>query len=326
MTTGDPAGVGPEVALRALLESDIRERMRPLLIGDQVVLRKTAELLNLDVNFRFYKSHELAGVVVSDQPGKNVVEVLDLSLLTEPLPLSIPSPEGGRASYQYILTAIEAAIEGLVSGVVTAPINKLSLKLANVDWIGHTEIFGEKTETESYAMLMYSDKIAVGLVTCHQNLASVPTALNQERIVQVGTLLNQSLKKLGKPDPKIAVLGLNPHAGEAGLLGNEETLTISPAVQALEKTGVNCEGPIPPDTAFTVSAREKYDGFLCMYHDQGLIPFKMISFEDGVNVTMGLPFPRTSVDHGTAYDIAGRGIASITSMVNAMELCHQLSN
>jgi 4-hydroxythreonine-4-phosphate dehydrogenase len=304
LTIGDPAGIGPEVALRAALEPDIRALCRLLLVGDQIVLEDTARWL---------------GVSLAD------VEILDTKCLSSIPPLAVASRAGGEASYAAITLAIDEAIAGRVHGVVTAPINKLSLKLAGIDFPGHTEIFGERTAAAHYAMMMYSERMAVGLVTCHQSLASVPAALTVERIAEVGRLLSDAVARIRGCRPRMAVLGLNPHAGESGLFGDEESRVVVPAIQLLQAEGHLVEGPLPPDTAFTVAARDRCDAHLCLYHDQGLIPFKMISFEDGVNVTMGLPFVRTSVDHGTAFDIAGKGIAAIGSMKEAIRLAVRLA-
>jgi 4-hydroxythreonine-4-phosphate dehydrogenase len=251
--------------------------------------------------------------------------ILDTGCLSQPPPLAIASRAGGQASYAAIDLAINESLAGRVHGVVTGPINKLSLKLAGIPFPGHTEIFGERTNAPHFAMMMYSERIAVGLVTCHQSLASVPASLDTDRIFQVGRLLADSVSLIRGRPTRLAVLGLNPHAGEHGLFGREESDAVEPAILRLREAGYDVEGPLPPDTAFTPKALTRFDAHLCLYHDQGLIPFKMLSFDDGVNVTMGLPFVRTSVDHGTAFDIAGRGVAHIGSMIEAIQLAARLA-
>lgn len=305
ITIGDPAGIGPEVSIRAAREASVRAICQPVLVGDRIVLESIATRLGLSLD----------GLTVEDT-----------GFLTHVPPLAEASAECGGASYAAIIRAIDGALAGRFHGVVTAPINKVSLKKAGIDFPGHTEIFGERTAAPHFAMLMYSERLAVGLVTCHQSLTSVPGSLSTERIVEVGRLLAESVSKIRGRAPRVAVLGLNPHACESGLFGDEEARYVEPAIAQLRAEGWDVDGPLPPDTAFTPAALRRYGAHLCLYHDQGLIPFKMISFDDGVNVTMGLPFVRTSVDHGTAFDIAGKGIAQIGSMVEAIRLAAKLSN
>ncbi|MBI1290041.1 4-hydroxythreonine-4-phosphate dehydrogenase PdxA [bacterium] len=301
---GDPAGIGPEISLRAALEPDVRAACHLVLVGDRIVMEETARRLG----------RSLEGV-----------EVLDTACLDAVPPFAQASRAGGEASYAAITRAIDESIAGRFQGVVTAPINKLSLKLAGIDFPGHTEIFGERTGAPHFAMMMYSERLAVGLVTCHQSLASVPGSLTVERIAEVGRLLSEAVRRIRGHQPRLAVLGLNPHAGESGLFGDEESRVVIPAIDLLRAEGYQADGPLPPDTAFSPGALSRFDAHLCLYHDQGLIPFKMISFEDGVNVTMGLPFVRTSVDHGTAFDIAGKGVANIGSLKEAIFLAAKLA-
>lgn len=323
LTTGDPAGVGPEISLKAALIPAIRSCCRLVLVGDLCVLGEVSRRLRIH--------GKLVGVTAGDvkdssRPGgANVIEVLDCKALDAPPTPSFASPEGGRSSFRYIETAIQLAREGIFSGVVTGPINKKAFQLAGISFPGHTEVFGEYTGTDSFAMMMYSEKMAVGLVTCHQSLRSVPGDLTKERIVEVGRLLADNVARIRGSRPRVAALGLNPHAGEEGLFGDEELWIVTPAVTELRALGYDVEGPLPPDTAFTPDRLAHYGAFLCLYHDQGLIPFKMIAFDEGVNVTMGLPFPRTSVDHGTAYDIAWKGVASTSSLQEAIHLAAKLS-
>lgn len=324
LTTGDPAGIGPEISLHAAGHPAVREQVRLVLVGDAVVLEQARQWVHADLPLRIAAADGGLGPLL--EPSQvPAIDVLDLGLLSKPVPLGVAAAQGGRASYSYIQKAIDLCLEGTAQGVVTAPINKRALNLAGIDFPGHTEIFAERTRSPANAMLMYSDRLAVGLATCHQSLASVPASLTTERIVEVGQLLHAALLRIRGVAPHIAVLGLNPHAGEHGLFGDEEKRIVAPAVEALMRQGVRVTGPLPPDTAFTPAALERYDAHLCLYHDQGLIPFKMLCFDHGVNVTMGLPFPRTSVDHGTAYDLAGLGVAEVSSLLAAINLGARLT-
>jgi len=206
-------------------------------------------------------------------------------------------------------------------GIATAPINKFTLKNSNIDFNGHTEILAHHSNTSQYAMMMYGKKLSIVLVTIHIPIYDVAPGITTDKIYDKIILTNKSLReRFGIKSPKIAVCGLNPHAGEDGLFGNEESEIILPALEKARKEQIKVEGPLPPDTVFFKAKNGEYDAVLCMYHDQGLIPFKLLHFEDGVNTTLGLPFPRTSVDHGTAYDIAGKNIANHQSMVEAILL------
>ncbi len=311
---GDPSGIGPEVCLKALLDPTVDDCCDAVVIGDASVLRAEAEKLGV-----VGKLQLIVDVAELDRASGGV-SVMDLRLcLTPPGPGAF-SAATGQASLAYIERAIELARRGSFDGVVTAPISKKALDLAGCTFPGHTEIFAERTGTKRYAMLMYSERMSVALVTCHQPLRSVPDTLTVEGIVETGELLHETLLRLRGNAPRIACLGLNPHAGEGGVLGAEDGALIAPAIERLRELGLDVEGPLPPDTAFTPAALSRFDGHLCMYHDQGLIPFKMLCMEEGINMTMGLPFVRTSPDHGTAFDIAGKGVASPASMVSAIRL------
>ncbi len=316
LTIGDPAGIGPEISLRAAAGADA------VLVGDRCVLEETARRLGLDIRIDSYKLEDLAGGFPAQQAGH--VRLLDTGILPRPVPPGKACAEGGRAAFRAIELAIEGAGSGVFHGVVTGPINKRAFAMAGIGFPGHTEIFAARTGTKNFAMLMYSEKIAVGLATCHQPLRSVPDSLTTARLVEVGHLLDESVGRLLGRRPRIAVLGLNPHAGEEGLFGDEEERVIRPAIEWLQRDGIDAEGPLPPDTAFTPAALARYGAHLCLYHDQGLIPFKALAFDTGVNVTMGIPFVRTSVDHGTAYDIAGKGTADPASLRSAIAVARAL--
>lgn len=317
LTTGDPAGVGPELSIRAAMREDVHDQCRLVLLGDWNVLHAAAGVVGYRGRLQVFEPETTAD-------GIEILDPCNLDKIPEP---GVATAVGGRASFAAIEAAINGALAGQFHGVVTAPINKMALNMAGIKFPGHTEVFGERTNSPAFAMMMYSEKLAVGLVTCHQSLASVPGSLRRERIVEVGCLLAESVEKIrGSGKARVGVLGLNPHAGEEGLFGNEEGGVIVPALAELQSRGIIATGPIPPDTAFTPNKLKEFDAFLCMYHDQGLIPFKMLAFDEGVNVTMGLPFPRTSVDHGTAYDIAWQGIASESSLLEAIALATRLAH
>jgi 4-hydroxythreonine-4-phosphate dehydrogenase len=225
----------------------------------------------------------------------------------------------GRAAYTYIETAIYAAQRGEVGAVATGPIHKEALHLAQVPFPGHTEIFASLTQTKRACMMLASDEITTSFVTTHIGIIDVPSRITQERVLEVIELTADAMWRLRGMSPRIAVCGLNPHAGEHGLFGRqEEERLIGPAIEAAQAKGLTIEGPLPPDAAFVPAKRKTVDAFVCMYHDQGHIPFKMLAFENGVNVTLGLPIIRTSVDHGTAFDIAWTGQASPTSLYQAI--------
>jgi 4-hydroxythreonine-4-phosphate dehydrogenase len=232
----------------------------------------------------------------------------------------------GAAAYDYIKRAISAAVSGKTAAVVTAPIHKEALKLAGVPFHGHTEMLAEHTGTCDYCMMMASDEINVCLVTTHTALSNVVHEITEERILKVIDLADGAMRARGRVNPRLTLCGLNPHAGEHGLFGDEEDRIIRPAAVRARGAGYNVTDPLPPDTAFVPSVREKTDAYIVMYHDQGLIPFKKLSFETGVNVTLGLPIVRTSVDHGTAFDIAWQGAASPTSMVAAVKMAVRMAS
>ena len=239
----------------------------------------------------------------------------------------IPSVRPGKPSAlaaHFAVASLEAAVEGILSGachgIVTGPVNKAGLSRIGHRHPGQTEWFAARTRTRRFAMMMHSDKLRVALVSTHLSLSAAIRAIRPARIVEVAALAREFLLKLGVRHPRIAVAGLNPHAGEDGLFGKEEKKIIEPAVGKLKKKGWHVEGPLPPDTVFLQAAEGRFDAVVCMYHDQGLIPFKLLAFDRGVNATLGLPFARTSPDHGTAYDIAGKNRADPHSMIEAIKL------
>ena len=303
---GDPAGVGPELCLQAADHSEINSICLPLIYGSLDVLRRCSEKLKLDLNPE--RIVDVAASLESVQPGR-------VSAIT------------GRASFQFVDLAIKDAQQHDVSAVVTGPINKAAWDLAGINYPGHTELFAERTGTREFCMLMASPKLSCSLVTCHVGLGSVAKLISRHRILEVIVLTYEAMKRMRGREPRLIVLGLNPHAGEGGRIGQaEEEEFIIPAIKAAQEKGIQVEGPLPPDTAFLPWKLETTDAHVCMYHDQGLIPFKALAFDSGINTTLGLPIVRTSVDHGTALDIAWQGKADPASMFEAVKAAVYLSS
>jgi 4-hydroxythreonine-4-phosphate dehydrogenase len=305
MTMGDPAGVGPELCCRVAADPSVQASCVPIVIGSRALLQRVAEQL------------ALACPSVEEPPGLE----LDAAAV-EPGRLSAAC---GLAALAAIEHAVAGCRDGRFDGMVTAPINKQAITAAGCPFPGHTELLAERCGGQAM-MLLYDAALAVALVTVHRSLRSVPDAISSAKIELVGQLLVAALRQIRGREPRLAVLGLNPHAGEGGLFGHEDQDLVAPAVAALRAAGIDAEGPLPPDTAFTAAARERYDGHICCYHDQGLIPFKALAFDHGVNVTLGLPIVRTSPDHGTAFDLAWTGTASASSMLAATLLAAQLAS
>ncbi len=316
ITMGDPSGVGPEIIALALEEDNFSRNS--LVIGDIDRLKVGARKAGSSTRYRVAESACRAG---SDRQ----VPVLQVGLVDQSVPFGQLSAHSGECAYQCIIKAIGLAMEGSVDAVVTAPINKESLQLAGHIYPGHTEILAERTETEETVMMLAAGSMRVLHVTTHIPLSQVSGAISTERIVRVLELGDDALKKMGIKKPLFAVAGLNPHAGEGSIFGDEEELIIAPAVELAIDRGIRVEGPIPPDVVFLKMHRGKYDAIIAMYHDQGHIPLKLLAFESGVNVSLGLPIIRTSVDHGTAFDIAGKGLADPGSLVEALRLAASMA-
>lgn len=327
ITQGDPAGIGPEICLRALADPDVLACCQPVLIGDRSVLEQVASKLGLPFTAQVVSVQDILemGGKGKEAPRSGSPVLVDCSVIHEAVQPGKPTRLAGEASYRYIEVGIEGAMRGLFGGVVTAPITKTTFHMAGIEEPGHTEIFARLTGTQDYAMMLYSPRIAVSFVTLHQSLRSVPDSLTVEGICRVTALTGKTLRTLRGREPRMALLGLNPHAGEDGLFGNEDRDIVARAVERCRADGWDVEGPVPPDAAFMPHALKRFDGHVTLYHDQGCIPFKMISLHDGVNHTMGLPIIRASVDHGTAYDIAWQGQASHSSLVSAIEMASRLA-
>ena len=312
ITMGDPAGVGPELCLRLLADAEIVKSSVPVIFGSASVLQLAAEKLNM-------QSVDFQRITIGDGLP-NAPAIVDIPFDSTLVPGKV-SAACGQASFDYIEHAISAALDGSVSAVVTNPINKEAWNAAGIKYPGHTELFAERCETDRFCMLMYSPAFSVAMVTTHIGYNEVPDALSIERISEVIDLSSAAIEKIENRPARLICLGLNPHAGENGLFGSgEEESIIKPAIESAIARGINIEGPFPPDTCFLPSRRESTDCFICMYHDQALIPFKALNFDTGVNVTLGLPMIRTSVDHGTAFDIAWQGVADVSSLLAAVRL------
>jgi len=300
ISMGCPAGIGPEIIIKSLNElKDYNKYF--LIIGDKKVLQKTAENLNLPL------------------PNTEIISLSELDIIP-----GKPTIEGYKAMAEYFQTAINLAKEGKVQGIVTAPISKEGLNKVGILYSGHTSWLAKEFNISDYAMAFYGDKLIVSLVTIHIPLKEVPQSITTEKIYKVCNLSFRFLQKLGKQNPKIALCGLNPHAGESGLLGDEEEKIIKKAVKICQKEGIPVSGPYPADSIFYWAYKGRFDLVVSLYHDQGLAPFKLLHFEDGVNVTLGLPIVRTSPCHGTAYDIAGKGVADPQSFISAIKLALRL--
>jgi 4-hydroxythreonine-4-phosphate dehydrogenase len=331
ITIGDPGGVGPEIIVKALSSPEVRSQCTPIVIGDSSVMEEAFSLCNSPLRLRIIKSPEEA---TTNRGLTNIIDVIPphpplrkwgkKKNKTETFEKNKHTAEGGRACASYIRKAAEFALSRQVDGIVTAPISKEALKMANLKWPGHTEMLADLTRTKDYAMMLVGGPLRVILATIHTALKNVPDLITRQRIVKTLRLAQRACDMLGIRKPKIAVAGLNPHAGEAGIFGDEEIRIIIPAIRQAMNEGIPVSGPYPPDTIFHKAYKGEVDIIVCMYHDQGLIPLKMIAFDKGVNVTVGLPFIRTSPDHGTAYDIAWKGIANPSSMIEAIKLAMKL--
>ena len=316
---GCPVGIGPEIILRHAAGRDPESSPIPVILGDLGVLRKCAGELAIELECQAW----LPGMPL---PARTL-PVVELSHLDpERLQWGRPDRDSAHAMVSYIREGVQLIRRGVIDGMTTCPISKASLQAAGYVYPGHTEMLAELTGTEHYAMMLAGPRLRVTLVTIHCPLSQVAAILTEEAIIDLIRITDRALRTdFALPRPKIAVAGFNPHAGENGLFGDEETNLIQPAINQALKEGVTVEGPFPPDTVFFKAASGLYDAVVCMYHDQGLIPFKLLHFSDGVNVTLGLPLIRTSVDHGTAYDIAGKGLADANSLTAAVNLAATIS-
>jgi 4-hydroxythreonine-4-phosphate dehydrogenase len=302
VSSGDPAGVGPEVTVKALARPDVRLLAHVVVAGDSRLLLRTAEQLGLPAPEHVAPAGDASGVAAGQL-----------------------SAAAGAAGVAAIERAVELVRSGACDALVTAPINKEALRLAGFPWPGHTEMLADLTGVREVRMLLVTDVLRVVHVTTHRSLRGAIEAATRERVARTIEMAEEGARRLGVPRPRVAVCGLNPHAGENGLFGDEEEREIAPAVADARAAGIEASGPWPADTLFWRASRGEFDVVVAMYHDQGHIAVKLGGFDEGVNVTLGLPFPRSSVDHGTAFDIAGRGVARCESMVAAIRVAARLA-
>ncbi len=331
ISVGDPGGIGPEVTVKALASPKVFEQCRPLVIGDASVVRDALRFtgLNLSVN-----------AIASPEQGIykiGVVDVLDMgNMPVDQVRYGVVTPQQGKASFEYIAKNIELAMTCHIDATVTGPINKAAINEAGYHYAGHTEIYAEMTGTRDYAMMLAEGNFRVAHVSTHVSLREACDRVKRERVLRVIELSHDALLKLGIASPRIAVAGLNPHCGEGGLFGTEDEREIKPAIADAVAKGMNVTGPVPPDTVFSKMAGGMFDLVVVMYHDQGHIPIKLKGFTydektgqwgavAGVNITLGLPIVRVSVDHGTAFEIAGQGKANPDSMLDSIELAAWLA-
>lgn len=324
LTMGDPTGVGPEIIVKALLAGAFENLSRPLLVaGDPGVLQRAAGVLGTSSSLEATSER----VLLRFADGRHLLEVEPLSdLRAERLVYGEPDIACGHAMIRYIEWACDRCRAGQAAAMVTAPINKAAIHAAGYDFPGHTELLAQRCGVDKVVMMLGGERLKVCLVTTHMALAEVPRLLTTAEILATIRITDAAFRRFfGLARPRIAVLALNPHAGESGLFGDEESRLIAPAIAAAQQQGIAASGPHSADTLFHFAARGSCDAVVCMYHDQGLIPLKLLHFEDGVNVTLGLPIVRTSVDHGTAYDLAGTGQASAESLVAAVKMAEEMA-
>jgi len=320
ITMGDPSGIGPEIIAKALGQGDIYDICRPIVMGDAEVMAAAVKMVpqNLQVN--------PVDAIARASFRLGIIDVLDLKNIdVNTLQRGKVDRDSGRAAVEYVQRAIDLALKGEVDAIATAPLNKEAMNLAGFLYPGHTEILAETTGSKDYAMMLLAGSLRVIHVTTHTSLRKACDLIKKERVATTIRLTDRAMKDLGIARPRIAVAGLNPHGGEGGLFGTEELDEIAPAVKECRSEGILAEGPFPPDTVFLRGKRGEFDAVVAMYHDQGHIPVKLLGFEEGVNVTIGLPIIRTSVDHGTAFDIAWKGVADPRSMVEAIRVATEMA-
>ena len=320
LTIGDPSGIGPEVVLKALQHREVYAACRPVVIGDRRILERAAAAAGSQELSIFPATDPSAGIYESG--FLNLIDLKNAEL--RDCPVGEISPTSGKAAVEYVFAAADLTIAGDVDAIVTAPLNKAAMHAAGFTYAGHTELLTERTNAERVSMLLVGPNLKVVHVSTHVSLTEAIGRVTRQRVEDVIEIAHQSCVALGVPDPLIAIAGLNPHAGEGGLFGDEESREIQPAIEAARARGLRVTDPQPPDTVFLRATRGEYDIVVAMYHDQGHVPMKLLAFDSGVNVSVGLPIIRTSVDHGTAFDIAGKGIAREESMLAAIDVAVQM--
>lgn len=331
ITMGDPASIGPEIAAKAGAEKKLYDMCNPIVIGDAKAMENAAKISGLEIKIRAIDEPEHA---VFEHGTLDIIDLKNVDM--KELKYGRISAMCGNAAFEYVKKAIDLAMEQRLDGTVTGPINKESINIAGHHFSGHTEIYAHFTNTKKYGMLLVDKNMSVIHVSTHVSLRKSCDLVKKERVLDVIQLMDMGLKRIGIQNPRIGVAGLNPHASDGGLFGDEEEKEIIPAVKSAAELGINVEGPIPADTLFSKARGGSYDGCVAMYHDQGHIPFKLNGFiwnnekkqmesVRGVNITLGLPIIRTSVDHGTAFEIAGKGVASHEALLLAVEYAVKMS-
>jgi 4-hydroxythreonine-4-phosphate dehydrogenase len=311
ITMGDPAGIGPEIALKALVSRDLPGDCRIFVIGDLAVLEENRKIVPA--------APLLRAMAYADDFASGAINVLDMKQISiKDFTVGKALAACGKASYNYVIKGIELCLSKKICGMITNPISKEALHMAGINYPGHTEILADKTGTKEFSMMFAEENVYVVHVTTHVSLKNAIGLVTRERVLVNIRLLHETLRGLGIKAPRIAVGGLNPHAGENGLFGNEEIEHIVPAVEDAKKLGINASGPYPPDTVFMRAFAGEFEGVVSMLHDHGFVALKSRDFENGVNITVGLPIIRTSVGHGTAFDKAGKGTASEKSLLAAV--------
>ncbi|MEW6328095.1 MAG: 4-hydroxythreonine-4-phosphate dehydrogenase PdxA [Thermodesulfobacteriota bacterium] len=321
---GCPVGIGPEIIARSLATREVYTYCRPVVVGDRAIMERAVKTTGVSLDISVIKEADIEQIEYSFRQGDRPEKIFLLPF-SELDPAQCvygrPTARTGAAMINYILRAIELALSGCVQAITTAPINKEAMHMAGYEYPGHTELLAEKTGARQYAMMLAGDRLKVVPVTIHLPLRDVAARLTQDKIVENLIVTDLALRQyFGLEQPRLAVSALNPHAGEGGLFGDEEVKIIGPAIDAAKGLGIDARGPFPADTVFYRAGQGEFDAVIAMYHDQALIPFKLLHFKDGVNITLGLPIIRTSVDHGTAYDLAGSGRADPSSLLAALKL------
>lgn len=320
ITIGDATGAGPEIVVKALADKGVYEVCRPLVIGDAGIMERAARIVGSDCKIR------PVAAVGEAVYAYGTLDVLDMKNLPADLPFAKVDARAGKAAFEYVAKGVELAMKGEIAAIATSALHKEALNAAGYHYPGHTEILADLSKTKDYSMMLTGGPLRVIHVTTHVALRKACDLVKKERVLKVIELADKATKQLGFARPRIAVAGLNPHSGEGGLFGDEEIKEIIPAVEEAKARGYDVTGPVPPDTVFYRAAiKDHFDIVVVMYHDQGHIPLKVLGFETGVNVTVGLPFIRTSVDHGTVFGKAGKGTADSKSMSEALYLAAKMA-
>ncbi len=311
-TIGDPAGAGPEICIKALNKQEVTDSCRAVLYGDEKIMRRAMGIVPPKMDLH----------VIGDpsEYRDGVMNLISLDNMPDTWDFAKVQASCGKAAFEFIVRAVEDAKAKKIAGVVTGPINKESMNMAGIHYAGMTEIFADLTDTKDYSMMLTGGPLKVIHVSTHVSMREATERVKKDRVLRVIQLAQEALLDLGYEHPRIAVAGLNPHASENGLFGNEESREVIPAIEEAKKQGLDVTGPVPPDTVFLKAVNGMFDIVVVMYHDQGHIPLKLLDFMGGVNVTVGIPVIRTSVDHGTVFGKAGKGTADETSMLKAIEL------